>query len=78
MRFPKLFIMQAIPCTAHYAACSIECADVNSHCCAGCPQPHAEQMLVNVPGGLAASRLSVSAYFFPQRFGERPTTCSVS
>ena len=56
MRFSNQVVVQATACTAPYAACSIECADVNSHCCAGSPQPHAEQMHVSVPGGLSVSR----------------------
>ena len=55
MRVSMLVVMQATACTAPHSACSVECAGVKYHCCASSPKPHANDMLVNVSGGLNVS-----------------------
>ena len=56
MNVPKLVIVQATECRAPSVGCSIEGADGKYHCCARSPQPHANALLFNVPGGLGVSQ----------------------
>ena len=71
MSLPKLVIVQATECRAPSVGCSIEGADGKYHCCARSPQPHANALLFNVPGGLGVSQECVSAYCCREQFREK-------